>query len=44
MATGTFFEAGFYVSLGVLTAYYLVNLAAGVITAACGKVLGWLAK
>nr|DAP53005.1 MAG TPA: hypothetical protein [Caudoviricetes sp.] len=44
MSTGMYFEAGFYVGLGVLTAYYLVNFAAGVIAAVCGKVLGWLAK
>lgn len=44
MTIGTFFEAGFFLVLGGMAAYYAVNLAAGLIAAACGAILGALGR
>jgi hypothetical protein len=44
MTIGTFFVAGFFVTLGGMAAYYAVNLAAGLIAAACGAILGALGR
>lgn len=44
MTIGTFFEAGFFLVLGGMAAYYAVNLAAGLIVTACGAILGALGR
>lgn len=40
MTVGMFFEAGFFLTVGGMAAYYAANLAAGLIVTACGAILG----